>query len=784
VTVRSLRVLVSALVVAACRSELPPPPLHVGVESAADAPSGSPAVGGQGRWFTDGPGADAMAARLRRDHETAQALLAGLAADPALDAGDRGAAALLLAVEELQAGQPAAAAEHFAVARATPVLAPVRGWIALQEARARLDAGDPAAARALVVDLSVPEHLEPERTVVEAAARARTGDVPGAIERWRDYLRRWPEGVQRQHVRLELARRLIEASEGATAAELLEQVVLAVPLSDFGTQADAELEALDGAGTSGRDAAARATFERSRQLARLRARLDRREYAALIRDAERIARRDDLKPAERCEVAWLRATATFKQRERADARPYFDRAVELCGRADERDTAVRSAYQSARGRYAAGEHRAAAEAFERIAERDPGHSYADDALVLAGESWEEAGDPARARAAWERALSPAHRGDMAGEARRRLLVQNFAAGRHEEVIASIGEALADPGLDLRQRAAMSYFLGRAHEERGDIEAAVDAWNEAAALLPISYPAAQALSRLADRSEPDLERALARLDGASRDDGPAPAAADGEVVARAEMFARLGLGDPARAELEAGKVGGWAAAQLLHQAGLYDAVQSEVADLGLSWRATPPGAADSWRWRIAHPVPFLELIGPGEREQGVPPLLTYAIMQTESRFDPGATSWAGARGLVQLMPGTARSVARQAGLPAPGEQMLYDPATNLGLGMRYLARLSRRWGGGDAGPVLAIPSYNAGAGAVDGWVAERGTWPLDLFLEAIPYDETRHYTHSVLERWFAYRWLYGDGAARERLLYLPRAVPDRVSVDGVSPDPEP
>ena len=157
--------------------------------------------------------------------------------------------------------------------------------------------------------------------------------------------------------------------------------------------------------------------------------------------------------------------------------------------------------------------------------------------------------------------------------------------------------------------------------------------------------------------------------------------------------------------------------------------------------------------------------------GVPSLLTYAVMKTESRYDPGATSWAGARGLIQLMPGTAKTVAKSAGVEL-AEDSLYDPATNLDLGMRYLAGLVGRYDGGDAAVVLAVPSYNAGAGAVDKWLAERGSWDLDLFVEAIPYDETRHYTQSVIGRWWAYRWLYGPQEPQSRVPVLPKATPRR------------
>jgi soluble lytic murein transglycosylase len=178
------------------------------------------------------------------------------------------------------------------------------------------------------------------------------------------------------------------------------------------------------------------------------------------------------------------------------------------------------------------------------------------------------------------------------------------------------------------------------------------------------------------------------------------------------------------------------------------------------------------WELAHPAPFRSLVGPGELEHDVPELLTYAIMQTESRFNPGATSWAGARGLIQLMPGTAETVAQRIGTKVrPAE--LYDPATNLNLGQHYLGGLTARWGNVDGAPALAIPSYNAGPGRTDQWLDERGSWDLDLFVEAIPFKETRHYTQGVLGRWAAYRWIYGEGDPAERMPYIPLEIPPKL-----------
>jgi soluble lytic murein transglycosylase len=106
--------------------------------------------------------------------------------------------------------------------------------------------------------------------------------------------------------------------------------------------------------------------------------------------------------------------------------------------------------------------------------------------------------------------------------------------------------------------------------------------------------------------------------------------------------------------------------------------------------------------------------------------------------------------------------------------LFDPDINLELGTRYLGQLVRRYGGGTGAVVLAVPSYNAGAGAVDRWLAERGDWDLDLFVESIPYDETRAYTQRVLGRWFTYRWIYGEGDPADRVPFLPRGTPGKAT----------
>jgi soluble lytic murein transglycosylase len=121
---------------------------------------------------------------------------------------------------------------------------------------------------------------------------------------------------------------------------------------------------------------------------------------------------------------------------------------------------------------------------------------------------------------------------------------------------------------------------------------------------------------------------------------------------------------------------------------------------------------------------------------VPSTLLAAVAKQESRFSPGVSSSAGAVGLLQLMPETA---AELAGGPL-GPDALRDPSRNAQLGALYLKQLLGQWQGN---PVLMAASYNAGPGAVAGWVTPQLQQEPELWIEAIPYPETRLYVKKVL-----------------------------------------
>ena len=156
------------------------------------------------------------------------------------------------------------------------------------------------------------------------------------------------------------------------------------------------------------------------------------------------------------------------------------------------------------------------------------------------------------------------------------------------------------------------------------------------------------------------------------------------------------------------------------------------------------------WQILFPLRYDRELRLAAQEEGVDPALVAALILQESSFDAGALSRAGARGLMQVMPATGRTIARAKG-QRYRRAALHDPETSLDFGTHYLRLMSERFSGA-AEKVLA--AYNAGPHRVDAWTAQRGELPPEEFTESIPFSETRTYVMIVLANREQYRRLYG------------------------------
>lgn len=293
----------------------------------------------------------------------------------------------------------------------------------------------------------------------------------------------------------------------------------------------------------------------------------------------------------------------------------------------------------------------------------------------------------------------------------------------------------------------AYWLGRAYEELQNLPSAVQ-WYEEAASHSTTYYGQLALVKLnrvgplnlpPDPQPSATERASFERREATR---------VFRILAEAEDNRRLrsfvaALQDAATTPQENKMV-----AELAHGVGRIDL--AVVA----SKRSSQDGVS-----LVALNYPVLDVL---QNTNGVEKALVLALSRQESEFNPAAMSRVGARGLMQLMPDTARKVSQQLGLPYSIDRLILDPSYNVQLGTSYLRDLLQSWSGHY---VLALASYNAGPGRVQRWIQQNGdprSGQVDVvdWVELIPFSETRNYVQRILEGVQVYRQLLNPQATQQ------------------------
>jgi soluble lytic murein transglycosylase len=157
------------------------------------------------------------------------------------------------------------------------------------------------------------------------------------------------------------------------------------------------------------------------------------------------------------------------------------------------------------------------------------------------------------------------------------------------------------------------------------------------------------------------------------------------------------------------------------------------------------------YSLLYPTPYRAEVEAAADEFDLDPSLIYAVMRQESLYRPDAVSEAGALGLMQVQRGTARDVARDIGEPSPASVDPLDPPTNIRLGAARLTAMLERY---DGHIVPALAAYNAGPAAADRWLPDSAI-DGDVWLENIPYNETREYVRRVLWNTVVFEWLEDD-----------------------------
>jgi soluble lytic murein transglycosylase len=360
----------------------------------------------------------------------------------------------------------------------------------------------------------------------------------------------------------------------------------------------------------------------------------------------------------------------------------------------------------------------------------------------------------------------------------RTLYKDLADDRFEESIEVLRQLRR---LDPRDTTGAAHLWQRGWREygRGNFSGAVGYWTELFALYPEDSAgrrgrywtarsfealgeterAQQIYREVATADTTDLYRktALTRLRGKApaADERGVEAWPDDPTLQRARLLTDLGLEDLAIAEMELAGEGADERARKALEALVQSrngerrksmlTIREAFPALGGPHQATLPEEAR----RLYYPVDYQDTVRTWATQNRLPLHLVYGIIRQESAFDTQAQSWAGARGLMQLMPATARELAGKAGLSYSHEK-LSDPAFNLRLGTTYFSQVLNMF---DSNVELALAGYNGGPYRIKRMWKESSSKELDRFLEGLDLEESKTYVKRILVLSDSYRQLY-------------------------------
>ena len=638
------------------------------------------------------------------------------------------------------------------------------------ESRMLLALGRAKDARARLVEVPDSEPVARLKWPVLAEAARLTGDRPAAIAAYERVLADLPAGSERADSELTFATLLLGGTPAQDhSPEIVQALDLARRIQDEANASRATLasaQALEGRALALLPEPLRTehhTRSASQQLDHVHALLDARRFD----DAEQAANdalaglsETDRKGNVACETQLSLGKALAARHGYAGAAEVFETLLNQCSDSDLR---ARAEFMAGKAAASDGQHMLAIKRFAALEQEAPKNSLADDARLYGALSYLELGVEARFTELLSSLPDDYPDGDMVVEGSFRLALRRFDKQDFQGA-ARVLERVLNNKFSTTSRAAdfagrERYFYARALAATGETERALGEYEAIIRDLPLSYYMLCAYSALA---AVDSARAEAALVSATASVSAGPVVVtnrpefSGPGFTRAlELFGvgdlddgareldALGLGDSARPELL------WGLSKLYAEAG---SVKLSHAAARRALSAAPSNwPADAWvdAWKLAYPAPYRDIVEREAKRTTLNPALIYAIMREESAFDPEAESPADAYGLMQLIVPTAKTMARPLGLPFD-RNALKRPSVNVTLGASVLAKYAQAF---PENPLLSIPAYNAGPLNPRRWLHERPNADFDLWVELIPYVETRRYVKRVLSSRAAYAFLY-------------------------------
>jgi soluble lytic murein transglycosylase len=706
------------------------------------------------------PIAQAIEARLAGDLERVRTIALAALPDAALEESILLRWLAAHATRELDASreaalllQPLAESDH-----------PLSSWARLDAAE-WLEVTDPELGLKLIAPLiagsSDLEHWPGEAGARRVHARllARAGKPNEAIAELERLASASTDEVAAVPVVLPLGELLAERGDDASkvrAYNLLRRIAYRVPGSRAGTKAEARAHEL----LRQLPAALRLKLREPLADDKL-ARADALLAALRFGEAESAyaALEDELEndPERFCRARYGRAKALLDRRSRDEGSQLMAHVAERCTHDVEQRAWAR--FHAARAFSALGQNELALSHYEALEREAPAHRLADDALFRAAKVARDMGDSSGVYARLSVLPDRYPEGDM--RARARFQLAWHAATEHDLPLAVAELTRArreseEQSEDGQGRAAYwrARFLGELNRRRE----AIEAYTELATLWPLSYYGQLAISRLHELEPERVIKIASRLRPLGTKSLRFERRAELERPGFVRALALLRVGETALASSELSASGflredGDLELYLLAVA-LFDRAGAPEIALDLARKRMPellrrfPAGRDRDLLALAYPRAFAPLIEQVAEEASVSSSFLRAVAREESGFHTTALSRAGARGLIQILPATAKEIAKGMGIRYERET-LSRPEINLALGARFMAMLTNQM----RGQLALVPAaYNAGPSVTNRWLQERKDQPLDVWIENIPYDETRQYSRRVIQSYGIYSWL--------------------------------
>jgi soluble lytic murein transglycosylase len=401
--------------------------------------------------------------------------------------------------------------------------------------------------------------------------------------------------------------------------------------------------------------------------------------------------------------------------------------------------AAAAKYQRARALLALGRREVTRAALNDVTVKFPKDTSAASALLLLADLATDENRDAAARSAFVSLARrfPATRHAPAALFRAGMIA--YVMGDYKAAANELDSVVAIyPNAD--DALAAGYWSGRSWKARGDTAQANKRWRQVIAKEGGSYYSVQSARRLdvpllADRSYDNKYPEIRDVDDATR---------------RIAILKDFGMDTEVKFEYDRLYTDATSTPEkLVATASALAGTDQSTRSITLGRRAVEQVGPSAQNYRLVYPVLERETLIESSKQNGLDPVLVASLIRQESNFNPKATSPVGARGLMQVMPAVGRTLAKSKGIEGYNDDSLYDPAVNIRLGTAHLSGLFRR----TSSIERVLAAYNAGESRVTRWMTKTGAQDPEVFIERIPFVETRDYVRSIVRNRAFYSLLY-------------------------------